>query len=289
MSKVGLIKGNNRYQNIIRALKLIEPDIKKNIKEKHSIVIKPNFVSTTIQLAATHVDVVRAVLDFLKPLTDQKITIAEGAALGPTKEGFRNFGYFDLEDEYDIDFVDLNTDHYLKVELWDRNMEPLKFRVAKTIADSDFRISLARLKTHDRVIATFSQKNIAVGALLDKPKIHQGIKAINHNLAKLAEVIPPHLSVIDGFEGMEGEGPSYGRAVPMGIALSGLDFLAVDSTGARLMGFDPKEIGYLYYCWRKGLGELEQDKIEIIGNSSVSACRKKFKPHSGLEKQRQWK
>ena len=62
-SRVALMKGDNRYDNATKALSLIKEDI--NLSDKKRILVKPNFVSTRRQLAATHVEVVRAVLDFL--------------------------------------------------------------------------------------------------------------------------------------------------------------------------------------------------------------------------------
>ncbi len=65
-AKVCLVKGNDRRDNVYQALKKIEDEIFTSIGEK-KILIKPNFVITTRQLAATHVDAVRGILDFLKP------------------------------------------------------------------------------------------------------------------------------------------------------------------------------------------------------------------------------
>ncbi|MFQ5812142.1 MAG: hypothetical protein ACE5I2_02960, partial [Anaerolineae bacterium] len=62
-SKVALIKGDDRYENIAQVLTLIEDGV--DLSDKKRILIKPNFVSTRRQLAATHVEAVRAVLDWL--------------------------------------------------------------------------------------------------------------------------------------------------------------------------------------------------------------------------------
>lgn len=288
MTRIALIKGNNRYQNISQALNLLKKDIAEKIKDKKKIVIKPNFVSTEIQLAATHVDAVRAILDFLKLFTKQKITIAEGAALGSTEVGFDNFGYYNLAKDYNLEFIDLNKDDSIEVELFDHRLEPLTSRLSKTISESDFLISPAMLKTHDTVVVTLSLKNVAVGALLNKTDIHQGAKAINLSLAKLAEIVPPYLAVIDGLKGMQGDGPVHGQSVQMNLALAGLDFLAVDTIATQLMGFDPEQVGYLYYCKQKNLGQGDVEKINIVGNASLKNCSKKFKPHSTFQNQLKW-
>lgn len=288
MTKVALIRGNNRYQNVFSALKCVEQEIKEKIKDKKKIVIKPNFVSARVQLAATHVDAVRAILDFLTPLTKQKITIAEGAALGETSEGWRNFDYLKLKQDYNIEFRDLNNDEYSEIEIFSRDLKPLKIGVAKTILESDFRISPAMLKTHDAVIATLSLKNMLVGSLDHKSRIHQGAKAINKSLAKLAEIIPPHLSIIDGFLGMENNGPVSGTPIEMKVALAGTDFLSVDTASLHLMGFDISQIGYLHHCKEQGLGQGELEKIEILGNVSLKEVKRKFEPHSSFQEQLNW-
>ncbi len=289
MSKVALIKGNNRYQNVFLALKEIEKEVEEKVKSKDKIIIKPNFTTVSNQLAATHVEAVKAVLDFLKPLTSQKIIVAEGASMGKTEQGFKNYDYLKLKKDYNIDFFDLNQDNFTEKEIFSRNLKPLKVGVAETILKSDFIISVCPPKTHDVVVVTLSLKNLLVGSLEQKSKIHQGYKAINLSLAKLTETFSPHLSVIDGFLGMEGEGPVHGSSVKMRIALAGTDFLSTDIVGANLMGFNISQIGYLYYCNQRGLGEGNLDNIDVLGNTSLDKVKKKFKPHSTFEQQLDWR
>ncbi len=163
-SQVALVRGSDRYNNIVQALNLIEGDI--DLGDKKLILIKPNFVSTRRQLAATHVDAVRAVLDWLRPRYDGLITIGEGAATSDTFDGYRNFGYLALAEEYNVRFEDLNQDQWVPIEVYDRNLRPMAVRVARTTVESDFRISVGPPKTHDAVIVTLSLKNIVVGSLI---------------------------------------------------------------------------------------------------------------------------
>lgn len=288
MSKVALIKGESRYKNVFSALKLVEEEIREKIRDKERIIIKPNFVSARVPLSATHVDSVRAVLDFLRPLTNQKIVIAEKSTIGKASEAFESFDYLSLEKYYDVELKDLESDEYVEAEIFDSKGRPLKVGIAKTILESDFRISVTPLKTHDTVVVTLSLKNMAVGALEKRVAMHQGYKAINLSLARLAEVIAPDLSVIDGFLAMEGDGPIYGEPVEMKVALAGVDFLSVDTVGAEVMGFEAPKIGYLYYCNKKGLGQGDLEKIEIVGNAKLEEVRRQFKPHPDFWEQLKW-
>jgi uncharacterized protein (DUF362 family) len=323
-SQVALIRGNDRYDNIARALGLIEGDI--DLSDKKRILIKPNFVSTRRQLAATHVEAVRAVLDWLRPRYDGPITIGEGAAGGDTFDGYRNFGYLDLAKEYNVRFVDLNQDEWGAVQVYDRKLRPMVVRVARTTLESDFRISIGPPKTHDAVIVTLSLKNMVVGSMIrgrgggfferlgqllphrltssalaektkshlssvnrsDKFALHQGYHGLNLNLYTLAKVIAPHLSVIDGFVGMEGSGPSGGDPVDLRVAIVSTDFLAADTVATKLMGFDPDEVGYLHYCKLGGLGAGDLNDIEIVGNVTIEECQQRFEPHPTYREQLQW-
>ena len=62
--------------------------------------------------------------------------------------------------------------------------------------------------------------------------------AMNYNIAITAKHLRPcwGVAVIDGFEGMEGNGPVGGDPVVMQIALAGPDYLAVDRVAMETMG-----------------------------------------------------
>jgi len=324
-SIVALVRGDDRYDNIREALDLITDQIR--VADKCSVLVKPNFVSTRHQLAATHVEAVRAVLDWLRLRYDGPITIGEGAAVSDTFDGYRNFGYLDLAEEYNVRFVDLNQDEWAPVQVYDRKLRPMAVRVARTTLESDFRISIGPPKTHDAVIVTLSLKNMVVGSMIrgrgggffqmlgqllpdrltnsalaekaksrlskvnrsDKFALHQGYHGLNLNLYTLAKVVAPHLSVIDGFVGMEGSGPSDGDPVDLKVAIVSIDFLAADIVATKLMGFDPDEVGYLHYCKLGGLGAGDLDDIEIMGNAAIEECRRHFKPHPTYREQLQWR
>lgn len=288
MKNISITKGDSRKENIRTALDLISEDIKKNIG-KRQIVIKPNFVSTSRQLASSHVDQIRGILDFLKGFHKGPVIVAEAAA-GDTKKGFKNFGYDKLSEEYDIQLMDLNGSPYEDVAIKDSKGNSFNVRVSALLLDRDnYVISAARLKTHDTVVVTLSIKNMAMGAVLypDKMDVHQGIRRINLNIAELAKKVWPDLSVIDGLVGMEGNGPVSGDPVDVGIAIAGTDPLAVDRVACELMSVDFSKVGYLNHCLELGLGEAELEKINIVGYP-ISECSRPFRLHRTVEKQFRW-
>jgi uncharacterized protein (DUF362 family) len=74
-----------------------------------------------------------------------------------------------------------------------------------------------------------------------------------------------YFSVIDGVIGGEAEGPLHPSAYPSGVVLAGMNPLAVDWVGTRLMGFDPTRIA-LY------INALEQMR-QWIPDFDIAHCR----------------
>ena len=98
---MSLVKGNERRQITFEALKNIEDQILASIAGKKKILIKPNFVTTSRQLAATHVEAIRGMLDFLRDHYKGQVVIGESTASREgTFEGYKNYGYMPLEKEY---------------------------------------------------------------------------------------------------------------------------------------------------------------------------------------------
>ncbi|MEJ2182398.1 MAG: DUF362 domain-containing protein [Nitrospirota bacterium] len=287
MARVSMIKGVDIRENIRMSLDPIAGEIIEAIGDRR-VVIKPNFVSTSIQLAATHADHIRGVLDCLGEFYTRKVIVAEAAA-GNTLEGYRNFDYHGLLDEYDLELVDLNCGPFEMVEIEDSTGKQIYVDVASLLMSPDsYKISAARLKTHDAVVVTLSIKNMAMGSVSgpDKAKVHQGIRQTNLNIAKLARLVWPDLAVIDGLEGMEGDGPSFGDPISVWVAISSTDPLAADRVACEVMGVDFSKVGYLNFC--EGLGEHDMERIEIVG-TPLAQCIKPFKLHSSVEEQYRWK
>lgn len=323
MSDVAIVRGDQRRQNILKALELIDDQISLGDR----IVVKPNMVSITKPLSATNAEALDTVLEFIRERTDREITVAEGSAIADTMKGYQTYGLAQVAKRYGAKLVDLNVDQWVKVQVVDRDLRPMALRFARTVAESDCRISLTPMKTHDAVIVTMSLKNLVMGSLVskgignldklshhlshwvrprdalyprgfgwvvrhilrsDKVAMHQTYATLNYNLFLIAKAYPVHLAVIDGFTAMEGRGPTQGKPVDLRLAMASTDFIAADSVGARIMGFNPEEVGYLHHAIAHGLGEGALDRIRILGEE-LQDCIRPFEPHPNYSRQRNWK
>ena len=287
---VSLIKGNDRREIVYQALKGIEDEVISSIGNKR-ILIKPNFVSTSKDLCATHVDAIRGILDFLQAHHKKQITVGEStASKAGTFDGFKNYGYQTLEREYNVTLVDLNSGSWQWGYGIRKGNRPIPIRMISTFYDPDlYIISAAKMKTHDRVVTTLSLKNILMAAPLndytrsDKGRMHSDSSnsygrdiQLHFNMFHMAQRIYPDLGVIDGFVGMEGDGPVNGTPVDARVALSSLDPLALDVLTTKLMGFDPTQIMYLNSFADAGMGQGDLTKIQVVG-TPMDRCQYHFK------------
>ena len=293
-SKLSLIRHDSRYDGVKRSLELIKNHFIEELFKSAKILIKPNFVSVRNQYSATHVDAVRAILDFIyEEVGRRKVIIGEGPAGAPLERGLRNYGYIELAETYDVRFVDLNEDDALWVKVYDHDLvKRIEVPISRTALESDFRISVCKPKTHDTVIVTLTIKNIVMGAVQRpyKWRVHQSYGAINMSIAELAELLMPHLAIIDGLEGIEGNGPIAGTPVEWGIFIAGTNPVEVDALTTWLMGFKPRDVGYLYILSKKGKGRIDVNSIarDVLGIDPESV-RRKFKPHREYALQLRWK
>ncbi len=307
-SRVALTAGNDRAANTFQGLVAFQHEIARAIGNRR-VVIKPNNVAIDIQLSATHADCLEGILEFLKSIGKlDGAVIAESAAPGAALEGFANYGYPRLAAKYGVKLLDLDQQPHEVLQVFDeRDFRPHAVRMSQLLLDrGSFLISAARLKTHDLVVATLSLKNIVFGAPIkdpgfsfgkqsrpgaqsDKRIAHGGgIRGINYNLFALAERLHPHLAVIDGYEGMEGYGPTRGTAVQHRVCVVGSDWLAADRVAVELMGIDFAKIGYLNYCARAGLGEGDLKKIDVVGEP-LARHVKSYKLAPNIEQQLIWR
>jgi uncharacterized protein (DUF362 family) len=306
-ARVGLAAGSDRAANTLAALKPFAQEIARAIGDR-LVVIKPNNVAIDLQLSATHADCIEGVLEFLKSIGKTgNVMIAESAANGPTLEGFANYGYPRVAAKYGVKMVDLDSAGHKLAHVFDeKDFRPHAVRMSRVLMDpGTFIISAAKMKTHDRVVATLSLKNVIFGCAVkdpgfgwvrpskpgtttDKPIAHgSGFRGINFNLFALGQRLHPHLAVIDGYDGMEGNGPTMGKAVDHRVCVASPDWLAADRVAVELMGIDFAKIGYLTYCAQAGMGEADLKKIEVVGEPVARHVRP-YKLSDNIQQQMIW-
>jgi uncharacterized protein (DUF362 family) len=305
-ARVGITKGGDRADNAFRAMQMFKQQIAAAVINKR-IIIKPNVVNDTVALADTHVDWLEGILEFLKSIGRTDVTIAESNPRS-TFAAFEMMGYFRLLNNYPVKLVELNQEGADVAQVWKDATTLWPIRVSRLLRNpNNFIISCPRIKTHNNGVATVSLKNVVMGSPMVDPGYYFGqagatkfnktpgmhgqdtanCQFLNDNLYRMAKIngIHPHLSVIDGYQGMQGNGPSGGDAAAVQkLGIASLDWVAADRVALKLVGGDawydsyytkwsstpgtldrPTFPAYLNYCNQAGLGEWDLSKIEVLG------------------------
>jgi uncharacterized protein (DUF362 family) len=301
---VALVRGEDRRKNVLLALEGIDDQIQPALKKRKYVVIKPNNVSMNNQLAATHADALQGILDYLEPRFKGPVIIAESSA-GETMHAFENFHYDRVARErrtQQVSLEDLNeVGKYQTIPLLSADLRVEPVRLAARLLDPDaFVVCAAMLKTHNVCVASLSIKNMCLGAPLhsarkerpswnDKRKYHGGIRQTHYNIMLTAQRLAPSwgVAVLDGYEGMEGNGPASGTPVPSRLAIASTDFVAADRVGVEVMGINPLWMATQQYCWQVGLGQYDLAKIDVRGETMAS-LRRKYRLHQDIENELQW-
>jgi uncharacterized protein (DUF362 family) len=166
-----------------------------------------------------------------------------------------------------LPFVDLNHDDVQVVPLRSRFTGLETLALPRAVLDADIIVSMPKLKTHHWAGITCSMKNffgVVPGAVYGWPKNLLHFRGIDESILDIVATVRPHLAIVDGVVGMEGDGPIMGRAKSAGVVLMGRDLVAVDATAARVMSLRPEGIRYLAEA-SQFLGNVDAARIPMRG------------------------
>jgi uncharacterized protein (DUF362 family) len=129
-------------------------------------------------------------------------------------------------------------------------------------------VHLPTVKCHIYTTTTGAMKN-AFGGLLHDHR-HYTHSWIHETLVDLLviqkEIHTGVFAVMDGTTAGNGPGPRTMFPVVKNVMLASADQVAIDAVAAKLMGFDPGEIGYIRMAHEAGLGVGDPAEIRIVGD-----------------------
>ncbi|MDD4979708.1 MAG: DUF362 domain-containing protein [Candidatus Omnitrophica bacterium] len=223
------------------------------VSKEAKIILKPNLNSYMNALTGNTTDlrILVTVIEFLKNRGYHNIIIAEGTSSGFYREKINNFSrlYIDKVAEfYGLKIVDLN---YAASETigFEYGAEA---EIARITREADFFINLPKIKTHFETGISVCLKNM-MGVLVGLSNKQKAHRSLAENILNINKYAKPHLHIIDGLIAMEGNGPSSGTPLNLGIIVLGTDPYLLDLFCARIAGFDYREIPYLRVAKERGI------------------------------------
>ncbi|WP_321423216.1 DUF362 domain-containing protein [uncultured Methanobacterium sp.] len=262
IKKITEVKNEEEIKNaVFELLDQMKSNEQIKIPPNANILIKPNICLVKCHESGTTVDpfIVKSLVDWLILNFDIKsIIIAEADATQLNIDvGFMVLGWRKFFEEYDnVNLLNLTKDDYVDVKLAD-GLYFENMKMSKTFMESDYLISVAKLKTHTMTKITGILKNqYGANPIKHKIQYHDDLDEVIYDLNK---VRIPDLCLVDGVIAMEGAGPVSGIPNPVGLLIVGNDPVAVDHASAKLMGFNPRKVSHLKLAHDKGLGSFDYD------------------------------
>jgi uncharacterized protein (DUF362 family) len=267
LPQVYVAAGEGAYKNTINALNKIDLSPAKGKK----VLLKPNAgrLASKGEGITTDPLVVAAAIDAFKQ-AGADVSVGESPITGVNAmEAFESTGITAVTLERNCRLIDMDKRPFVPLGIPEgRAIKEIK--VCADVFDHDIIVSIPVMKIHMHTVATLSLKNMK-GCLWRRSKVDLHMLPmlndmnelpLNVAIADMSGVLRPHLSIVDGTVGMEGMGPSGGKAKKLGLVVAGTDAFAVDSIACRLMGLCAEDIPHLRMGAERGYGVIDIKKIK---------------------------
>jgi uncharacterized protein (DUF362 family) len=284
VSTVSLVRGNNVTEGLNRALELVG-GLKRFVNGKQ-VLIKVNLTAARSAETGSTCDprVLGFLIDDCYAKGVREVSVGDGSAVS-MEDVLKANPIDNVAKDHNAEFIDLNRGSFRVMEV-KNGLAVDGYTLSEHVLNAEVLINLAKMKTHTMAGVTLCMKNL-MGCILgggswdgknyhwkdysDRRKIHT--IGCNKALVDLNTLIHPNLNIIDGFIAQEGESPFKGEPVDMKTFIAGEDIVAVDATGAKVMGFNPTSIGYIKIAAERGLGDLSP---RVVGDE-ISQVARRFK------------
>lgn len=271
-SSVVIIKENDPYKMVKRGIGLLG-GLNSMIKPNSKVFIKPNLCTMKHWETGATTDprVVEAFVNLIKDRT-KDITIIESknGAMTPDLK-FKALGYEEMAGSLGIRLLNVSEGNLVKVENPDA-LALKKVKINEELLDCDVMVNIPVLKTNEITLVSLSLKNMfGVLPYRIKAKFHANIDEV---LCDVNNLVETSLVILDGRIGMEGNGPTAGDPIKMGLMVFGTDPVAVDALGSRIMGVNPNDVSHITMAEKQGIGTTEG--ITVVGEK-VEDVQRRFR------------
>lgn len=225
----------NRLPDLAKALDPLFDIWRDAVKGDGAILIK---TSTAGRRSLTHEpggDLVELAMSALRArFPARPLILADGTAYGDSyREIAQRAGWAASARRYGVTIEDLNRAQATVVSEWP---------IANTFVEAAGILNLTKAKTHRKFGASLALKSllgVLVGETTGYPKLIGRHEHVARLMRLLEDRSPPALSIIDGRNGIQGEGPLAGHPTRSHFLVAGLGYFGPDIQASVEMGFDP--------------------------------------------------
>ena len=268
MSAVSVVKTrSNLDDEIKRLIQLAGGD--DIIAPGDAVLLKPNIhaIQSYTTGGTTNPSVVAAVVKWAYERGAKKVIVGDSPFYGCSEPErcFTDTGMGEAVEKAGAKWVTFGEHDFRIFRNASRSL-PAEVGISEFVFKCDKMINMAVMKTHFNCLVTLGMKNLK-GCMRPEDKAAFHKINLNRAIVALNKLVRPDLTIVDGTVGMEGMGPASGTPVNANLLMAGRDIVAVDSVASFLMGIDPAEVMTIIQGHQAGLGEMDLEKIEVVGES----------------------
>ena len=248
--------------------------LEKFIRPGDTVLLKPNFIAPRPRHCATQTDPA-VILETAKLLKDfgARPFIGDSPAWEDVFSCIKALKLEEALKKLSVPVKQLDKPKWCRV-----GKRNTKVGISSIALDADVIVNLAKLKTHQQLVATFAVKNM-FGCVSGKWKaLWHFAKGKNADvfcqlLIDIYKFLNPALTIIDAIVAMDGPGPIKGRARPLGYLVGGTEPIACETICCKLVNIKPDDLPIIKTARQMGFGCSDPDKIKILGDDfSKSIC-----------------
>ncbi|MHB8109524.1 MAG: DUF362 domain-containing protein [Syntrophorhabdaceae bacterium] len=262
-SQVAIAEGSD-YAAITRRVISALGGMKSFVKPGNTVVVKPNmgWDRKPEYAANTHPVVVKTIVEECLGAGAKKVKVFDNTC-NDARRCYENCGIpAILKGMKNVDVRFVEDDRFKKTSLKGKFLKDWPLYDDALSADVFINVPIA--KHHGLTGLTLGLKNL-MGVMGDsRGFIH---RSIEDALADVNSVVKSHLVIIDATRILTDHGPQGGNLKDVKIlnkVLASRDIVAADAYATTLFGMKPGDIATTVTAYKRGLGEMNLNKIKMI-------------------------
>lgn len=236
-------------------------------KTKERVLLKLNLVrgAAAERAVTTHPAVAGALARIFREQGFSRLAAGDSSGFGSPVRIMQELGLAPVFEKYGVEMKEFKE--AVRVD-YPQGVHAKQFMLARDVLEADALFSVCKMKTHALEHITGAVKN-QYGCVqgFHKAKGHTLYSdpvSFARMLGDLNRLVKPRLYIMDGIVAMEGNGPTSGDPVPMGVLLLSADPVALDSVFCHLVHLDPELAPTIVQGERMGLGVWRPEEIELF-------------------------
>ena len=232
-------------ENVAAALSAVA-DFTQHVRPGMRVLIKPNLLSDHApeDAVTTHPEVIRAVIRGVKAAGGIPSVGDSSASAVTLPQVWKKTGAEQVCREEDVPLISLEGEGARTV-----TRDGFTFTLSGALSQCDGLINVCKVKTHVLTTLTCGVKNL-YGCIpgYQKAALHKMIptpREFGRLIKAIADEVRPILTIADGIVAMEGDGPSSGTPMPLGILAASADPFALDMRLCDLLRIPRASVPYL--------------------------------------------